>query len=115
MYLARYTEPKLTGVVVKEAVRCGKENCRCAKGKLHRWYYYHYFRQFEDGEWKLKKRYITRPKVKYLRRKIREKKRGENQTKAKLATNMFILAKTSGYIKGKIPTGDYLKALNEIT
>ena len=40
-YSFRHTEPELAGVLVKEGVCCGKQNCRCVKdGKLHKWYYY---------------------------------------------------------------------------
>lgn len=57
MNLSRYTNPRMTGVVVKEAVKCGKENCHCSRGNLHKWYYYLYYRSFENDKWKLKKQY----------------------------------------------------------
>ena len=114
MYLARYFQPKLTGVVIKEAVKCGRRNCRCAEGKPHRWYYYHYFRRFENSVWKLEKQYVPRSKVKYLRRKIRKTKDKENKINKGLTMNAFLLTATNNYIKGKIPKKDYSRVLHEI-
>ncbi|MEA1965519.1 MAG: DUF6788 family protein [Candidatus Aerophobetes bacterium] len=91
MYSIRYEDPKLAGVVIKEAVRCGKPNCKCARGKLHKWYYYLYYRKLVDGEWKLKKEYVPRNKVKYIRKKISRIKNEEKQTKLDLQKNMLFL------------------------
>ena len=82
-YYKRYDDPRLTGVVIKEKVRCGKPGCRCNRGLLHKWYYYLYYRQFE-GIWKLKKEYIPRHKVKALKRKIEACKREDRESKALL-------------------------------
>jgi hypothetical protein len=114
MYLARYTEPKLTGVVVKEAVRCGKKNCRCTQGEFHKWYYYLYYRSFENDAWKLKKEYIKRNKVKYLKAKIKVLKNKDMGTKVRLSANMSLLKDTFGYVKGSISANDLLKSIYEI-
>lgn len=39
--------PKIrtSGSIHAEYKRCGKQTCRCAKGKLHGPYFYHHFRQ----------------------------------------------------------------------
>ncbi len=50
---ARKTLPK-TGSVCMQWVRCGRPNCRCARGELHGPYYYRFWR--EDG--RLRKAYI---------------------------------------------------------
>lgn len=91
MYSIRYKDPKLAGVIVKEAVKCGKPNCRCARDKLHRWYYYLYYRELVNGEWKLKKEYIPRNRVKYMRRKISQIKSEDKQLKLELGRNILFL------------------------
>lgn len=54
-YSFRHTEPELSGVIIKEFVKCGKVNCWCAsKEGGHGEYSYLYWR--EDGI--LRKRYI---------------------------------------------------------
>ena len=46
-YSFRHTDPMLAGTLVKEKVKCGRKNCRCARGKkLHGWYYYLYWRDY---------------------------------------------------------------------
>jgi hypothetical protein len=65
----------MTGVVIKEKVKCGKPGCRCARGKLHGWYYYVYYREWDGARWRLRKEYVQRSKAKILRRKIRRWKR----------------------------------------
>lgn len=44
----------LYGTLHCQWVRCGRANCRCAQGRLHGPYYYHFFR--ENG--RLKKKYV---------------------------------------------------------
>lgn len=34
----------LPGTVCRQMIRCGKPNCRCARGQLHGAYYYHFVR-----------------------------------------------------------------------
>ncbi|MDQ3132856.1 MAG: hypothetical protein M3Q99_19065 [Acidobacteriota bacterium] len=54
------TLPKiLRGSVHQQFKKCGKMNCRCAVGKLHGAYYYHFVRV--GG--KLKKRYLKPTEV----------------------------------------------------
>lgn len=116
MYLARYTNPRLTGVVIKETVRCGKKDCYCHQGeKLHKGYYYLYYRNFENGVWKLKKEYIKKNKVQYLKAKIKELKNREMTTKVKLAENLSLLKNTFNYTRGGISDADLLKSIYEIT
>jgi hypothetical protein len=115
MYLSRYTKPKLTGVVIKEAVRCGKSNCRCSKGDFHKWYYYLYYRSFENNKWKLKKEYINHNKVKYLKGKIKEMKNREMATKVRLSANAALLKDTLMYSRGSRSADDLLKSVYAIT
>lgn len=99
MYSVRYKDPKLAGVIIKEAVKCGKSNCKCAKGELHRWYYYLYYRGYVSGEWKLKKEYIPRNRVKYMRKKISQIKSEEKQLKLELLRNTLFLKIVKYYLK----------------
>lgn len=80
-YSFRHTNPKLAGVIIREKVRCNRPNCRCMRqNKLHRWYYYLYFRDYQNNG-KLKKQYIPRVEVKKLRRKIKSKKAKDTEEK----------------------------------
>ena len=47
-------KPPLPGVVLPQWVRCGRQNCRCARGTLHGPYHYRFWR--EDG--RLRKAYV---------------------------------------------------------
>ena len=91
MYSVRYKDPKLVGVIIKEAVKCGKPNCRCTGGRLHKWYYYLYYRGLVNERWKLRKEYVPRNKVKYMRRKISQIKSEDKQLKLELRRNTLFL------------------------
>jgi hypothetical protein len=53
----------LPGVVCQQWVRCGRPNCRCARGELHGPYCYHFARQ--NG--RLRKRYVRPADVEGVR------------------------------------------------
>ncbi len=81
-------EEGIPGTVLTQWVRCGKAGCRCATGKPHGPYFYHYFRQdtFADdgagglvrtGRRRQTKRYIPRddaPRVLALCQRYRERR-----------------------------------------
>lgn len=114
MNFSRYSNPKLSGVIVKEAVKCGKDNCRCSKGEMHKWYYYLYYRTFENDAWKLKKEYIKPDKVKYLKRKIHKSKQNNRLMHDKFSSNLSILNNTSSFVQGKLSANEFLKSIYEI-
>lgn len=114
MQYSRYINPKLSGVIVKEAVKCGKDNCRCGKGEMHKWYYYLYYRVFENGAWKLKKEYIKSDKVKYLKRKIHKSKQNNRLIHSKFLSNLSILNSTNSFVQGKLSVNELLKSIYEI-
>ena len=63
---ARWEDPESVGWLVRERVRCGKANCRCARDPQarHGPYVYHYWREYDaDGEARLRKRYVRRQEV----------------------------------------------------
>jgi hypothetical protein len=52
--------PKMMpGTVCRQMIRCGKPNCKCARGQLHGAYYYHFVRV--GG--RLRKRYLKLDEV----------------------------------------------------
>jgi hypothetical protein len=56
-------------------VRCGKSNCKCARGELHGPYFYHFVRV--NGT--LVKRYIKAKDVAHLRAACEARRREERQ------------------------------------
>lgn len=114
MHFSRYINPRMTGVVVKEAVKCGKDNCRCSKGEMHKWYYYLYYRTFENDKWKLKKEYISQSKAKYLKRKIKALKDNDMQMKSRLSANMTLLNDAVAFTRGNLSGKELLKNIYEI-
>jgi hypothetical protein len=53
----------LPGVVRPQWVRCGRPNCRCARGQLHGPYHYRFWR---EGS-RLKKSYVKRSELEQVR------------------------------------------------
>ena len=100
-YTFRYENPKLGGVIIKEAVKCGKPNCRCAKGELHKWYYYLYWRDYQDRG-QLKKNYIRKDEANKLKRRIKQVKNRDEQIKADFKKNLFLLRLVKLNLKGEI-------------
>ncbi len=84
-YSFRHTNPEMTGVIIKEKVRCGKKNCRCAQGEeyLHKWYNYLYWRDSQNGGI-LRKRYIPKSELAGLKRKIKLEKEKDSTEKINL-------------------------------
>jgi len=77
-YSFRHTNPRLTGVIIKEKVRCGRKNCRCRReNKLHGWYYYLYWREGKT----LRKSYIPKSDIKRLKRTIKQAKNKDMKEK----------------------------------
>ena len=114
MNFSRYINPRLTGIVVKEAVKCGKKNCRCSNGELHKWYYYLYYRSLEGDKWKLKKEYISHSRAKYLKAKIKVSKNKDMHARARLSANAPFLKNTLAYLNGNMSANDLLKSVYEI-
>lgn len=100
------------GGIYLQWIRCGKKNCRCARGAKHPAYYY-----FEREDGKTKKTYIRKAdlpqamkmvaEVTYWRDRIRSKKRlFKNVMKA--AREEKRIAKAAG-IKKELTIGEILK------
>ena len=90
-YSFRHTNPELAGVLVKEKVRCGKQNCRCVRQKrLHKWYYYLYWRDYRNNAI-LKKRYVSKSEIRKLRRNIRSAKTKDMEEKINFKTYLKLL------------------------
>jgi hypothetical protein len=71
------TLPKipLPGVVRPQWVRCGRPNCRCARGDLHGPYFYRFWR--EGG--RLRKEYVKQSEVEQVRACCDERRRSRQQ------------------------------------
>ncbi len=65
----------MPGTVHAQYVRCGKANCRCADGKLHGAYYYHFVRI--GG--RLKKRYLKASEVEQMQAACLARQRKEKE------------------------------------
>jgi hypothetical protein len=60
----------LAGAVCAQSVRCGKVNCRCAKGQPHTAYY----RFWRDGG-RLRKAYVPRQELEQVREACQARRR----------------------------------------
>ena len=73
------TLPKmLPGAVCVQWVRCGKPNCRCARGELHGPYYYRFWR--ENG--KLHKTYVKREDLAEVQEACEARRRERRELRA---------------------------------
>jgi len=73
------TLPKtLPGAVCVQWVRCGKPNCRCARGELHGPYYYRFWR--ENG--KLHKMYVKREDLAEVQEACEARRRERRELRA---------------------------------
>lgn len=113
-YQARFTKPEHTGVVIKEQVKCGKPNCRCASGALHKWYFYHYFRVSNKGKWFLKKRYVPQRKVKELKQVISQTKKAEDREKIEREKQELHLRNLKLFKKGILNPDEFERITNAL-
>ena len=60
-------EIELRGSLIAERKRCGKPNCRCARGELHGPYYY---RRWRDESGRQRKEYVPRERSAQMRRAL---------------------------------------------
>jgi|SRR6266853_5876053 len=65
----------LPGTVCRQMVRCGKLNCKCAKGQLHGAYFYHFMRV--GG--RLKKRYLKPDEVQAVKAACQARREDERE------------------------------------
>jgi hypothetical protein len=101
-YSFRHTSPELAGVLIKEKVRCGKQNCRCVRLKrLHKGYYYLYWRDYRNNA-KLKKSYVPKSKIRKLRQNIKSAKAKDRQEKYRLRLFTAIFNKLTFHEKQEI-------------
>jgi hypothetical protein len=59
-------------------VRCGRPNCRCARGSLHGPYFYRFWR--EGG--RLRKEYVPRPDVERVRAQCQARRQARQELAA---------------------------------
>jgi hypothetical protein len=70
----------LPGAVCVQWKRCGKPNCRCARGELHGAYFYHFF--YVDG--KLRKKYVKKADVSRIKAAVETNKQQQQQSRREL-------------------------------
>src|SRR5262249_30221848 len=68
----------LPGVVLRQWVRCGRPNCRCARGQLHGPYFYRF--GHEGG--RLRKEYVRRRDVDQVRARCEARQQYRKERKA---------------------------------
>jgi hypothetical protein len=67
----------LKGEICEQYVKCGKENCRCANGRLHGPYYYRVFR--DKGQ--VRKEYVRKKDLSQVRSAIAEYRQYDGELK----------------------------------
>ena len=83
------TLPKnLPGVVCPQWVRCGRANCRCARGQLHGPYHYRFWR--EGG--RLRKQYVKPADLERVREACQARRREKDSLRSAWAQWRRILA-----------------------
>jgi len=85
----------LSGYVCAQYVRCGKKNCRCAGGKLHGPYYYHFWR--EDG--RLYKSYVKKADVAKVRAECQANRELQVQIRAGRAAYADLLRQSRALLR----------------
>jgi hypothetical protein len=78
----------LPGVVCKQWVRCGRPNCRCARGRPHGPYSYRFWR--EGG--RLRKQYVRPEELEEVLGRCEARRRARRETKAAWAEWRELLA-----------------------
>jgi hypothetical protein len=72
----------LAGVVLPQWVRCGRPNCRCARGELHGPYYARFWR--EGG--RLRKKYVRPADLEQVREQCEARRQARCDLRAGWAT-----------------------------
>lgn len=93
------------GTVCAQMVRCGKQNCKCARGELHGPYFYHFVRV--DGV--LVKRYVKAKDVAAMRAACEARQRQDRRQRLMLKTNFRALVEAVEKLRG------YEKQLLQVT
>ena len=84
------------GAVCAQMVRCGKKNCKCARGELHGPYFYH----FERVDGVLVKRYVKAKDVAAMRAACEMRQRQDKRQRLMLKMNFRALAEAVEQLRG---------------
>lgn len=84
------------GAVCAQMVRCGKQNCKCARGELHGPYFYH----FERVDGVLVKRYVKAKDVAAMRAACEERQQQYKRQRLMLKLNFRALAEAVEQLRG---------------
>jgi hypothetical protein len=85
----------LPGTVCAQMIRCGKPNCKCARGELHGPYFYHFTRV--NGS--LTKRYIKAIEVSHIRAACSARRKEERQRREVNRINIRQLVKAISQLR----------------
>ena len=110
MYLTRYTRPEAVGYLVAQQVRCGKPNCRCARGEKHGPYWYLVYRRIKGGRWRQRKVYVPRDQVSAVKSWLERNKARDRAMAQLLRRSQRLRAAVGKCKRGKI-TETELKGL----
>lgn len=73
---------KLPGVVCAQYIRCGKPNCRCARGELHGPFYYRFWRDHNGRQHKV---YVRKADLEKVRNACEARQREQEEVREYLA------------------------------
>ena len=98
--------PKIApGAVCAQMVRCGKKNCKCARGELHGPYFYHFVRV--DGM--LVKKYVKAKDVAAMYAACETRRQQDKRQRLMLKTSISALSEVVERLRG------YEKQLLQLT
>jgi hypothetical protein len=86
----------LPGTICSQMIRCGKPNCKCARGELHGPYFYH----FKRVNGALIKQYVKAGDVARMRAACDARRKAERQRRWEQKVNIRALIKAIEQLRG---------------
>lgn len=83
------------GGLYRQAVRCGKSNCRCASGDLHEGYYY-FIRRVEG---RLRKTYVPKREVNQVMLLVQQARQTRQVERESRLTDRHLLSELRGRLR----------------
>lgn len=62
------------GSIERKMVKCGRSNCRCTDGKLHGPYHFHLFREYINGNYVKRRKYVLAKNLDTFQAKLEQTK-----------------------------------------
>ncbi len=89
------TGKKFNGGIYQQSVRCGRTNCRCAKGEAHAGYFYIIWRHGS----RQRKRYVPKHLVDQVREAIEAIREERRRERDQLCLSVGLLRELKGKLK----------------